>query len=398
MSPFLGLVQIISGPSGYDLLLVLQVILKHLEQIEDFRLVIHQRQHDRAKGILQLCMLIQLVQYHVGVGIPSHIDTDPHALTAGMIADAGNAVDFFIAHKLRHLLDQAGLVDQVGKLRDDDLALPVGKRLDIADRADTNLAAPGAVGLLDSSGTQDLCSSREVRPLDDGHDLVDRGLPVLLHDIVDDLDDSGNNLPEVVGRNIGRHTDGNAGGSVYQQIRKSGGKDHRLLLGIIKVWNKIYRILVQVSDHLHGYPAQPGLGISHGCRAVAVHGTKVSMAVHQRVAHVPVLGHIDQGSVDRAVTMGMIFTHRITDDTRALSVRLVGTVVQLCHGEKDPSLNRLHSVSDVRKGTGGDYTHRVIDIGVLHFFLQIYFFNSVEDLVIHRSIILLLICCQISRF
>ena len=70
-------------------------------------------------------------------------------------------------------------------------------------------------------------------------------------------------------------------------------------------------------------------------------GTEVSMAVHHRITGCPVLCHVDECSVDRAVAVRVIFTHRITDDTRALTVRLIRRIVQFTHGVQNTSLYRL---------------------------------------------------------
>ena len=65
------------------------------------------------------------------------------------------------------------------------------------------------------------------------------------------------------------------------------------------------------------------------------------MTIYQRVTGRPLLRHIYKSSIDRAVTMRMIFTHGIADDTCAFSVRLIRSVVQLDHGVKHSALYRL---------------------------------------------------------
>ena len=119
-----------------------------------------------------------------------------------------------------------------------------------------------------------------------------------------------------MGRNVGCHTDGNAGGTIDQKIREAGRENRRFFFGFIKVRYEIHRILVDVRKKLHGNLRKAGLRISHGCRAVAVHGTEVSMSVHQGISLIPLLGHIDQRTVDGAVAVGMILTHGVTDNTR----------------------------------------------------------------------------------
>ena len=115
------------------------------------------------------------------------------------------------------------------------------------------------------------------------------------------------------------------------------------------------------------------------------------MSIDKRVSHVPVLSHINQCTIDGAVTVRVIFTHRITDNTCTLTVRLVRPVIQLDHGIEHAALNRLQTVSYIRKCSGSDNTHSVVDIEGLHSFLQIdlmyfiYFRNIIKNIVVHVS-------------
>ena len=133
-------------------------------------------------------------------------------------------------------------------------------------------------------------------------------------------------------RNVCRHTYRNARCTIHQKIWKSCRKYDRLFFCLIKVWCKIHRIFVDVRCKLHGNFAQSSLCITHGRSTVTVHRTKVPVSVHKRVPCGPFLCHVHQCTINRAVPMRMIFTHRITDDTGTFSVRLIRTVVQLDHG------------------------------------------------------------------
>ncbi len=60
--------------------------------------------------------------------------------------------------------------------------------------------------------------------------------------------------------------------------------------------------------------------------------------------------------------MGVIFTHGITDNTRALSVGLVRSIVQLDHRVQHTPLHRLQAVSHIGKGPSGYYAHGIVDV------------------------------------
>ena len=61
------------------------------------------------------------------------------------------------------------------------------------------------------------------------------------------------------------------------------------------------------------------LCVSHGGCTVTVYRTKVSMTVYEWISGRPLLCHINQCSINRAVTMRVIFTHGITNDTGTFS-------------------------------------------------------------------------------
>ena len=136
-----------------------------------------------------------------------------------------------------------------------------------------------------------------------------------------------NHLTQIVRRNVCGHTDSNTGCSVYQKIRIAGRKHRRLFLSLIEVWYKINGIFIDVREHLHGNFTKSCLCISHCSGTVTVDGTKVSMTINKRISCRPVLCHVDQCSIDGTVSMWMVFTHGITDNTRTFSVWLVRSII-----------------------------------------------------------------------
>ena len=167
MGALFRLVQVILCPSCDYLFLVLQIIFQHIQDIHDLWLIIHKRQHDHSECILELGMLIELVEDHIGIDVAAQLDADPHPLTAGLVAQIRDPVYFFIFHKLCDLLDQPCLIYHERKLCHDDPVLAVLHRLDVSDRPDSDLAPPCAVSFLDPSCAEDLSSCREIRSFDD---------------------------------------------------------------------------------------------------------------------------------------------------------------------------------------------------------------------------------------
>ena len=133
-------------------------------------------------------------------------------------------------------------------------------------------------------------------------------------------------------RNIGCHTYGNTGCTVHEQVWITAWKYDRFFLCLIKVWDKINCILVDICNHLHGNLGETCLSVSHRSRAIPIDGTEVSVSIDQWISCIPFLCQLYKCLVDRTVTMWMIFTHCITDDTGTFTMWLIRTIVQFHHG------------------------------------------------------------------
>ena len=277
-----------------------------------------------------------------------------------------NAINSFIFYQLRDLLDQTGFIYHKRKLCNNNTILTVCHGFDIGHRTHADLAPAGSVCFIDTGSTKNLRTCREIRSFYNIKDFIDGGISVLFYPVINDLHNSTNNLTKIVRRNVGCHTNCNTRRSVYQKVWKSGRQYRRFFLRLIKVRYKINGIFIDVCKHLHGNLAQTCLCITHGRRAVSIHRTKVSMTVYQRISGGPVLCHINKCSIDRAVSMRMIFTHGIADDTCTFSVWLVRSVVQLDHRIQHSTLYWLKSISYIWKSTGRNNAHGIIDIGGLH--------------------------------
>jgi hypothetical protein len=91
-------------------------------------------------------------------------------------------------------------------------------------------------------------------------------------------------LPQIVRRDVGGHTHGDARAAVDKQIREARRQDSGLFSTLIVVRGPVDRVRFDVPQHLHGDLAQPAFCVAHGCRGITVHGTKVAVTVDQEVA------------------------------------------------------------------------------------------------------------------
>ena len=163
-------------------------------------------------------------------------------------------------------------------------------------------------------------------------------------------------LIEVVGKNLGAETGGNAFRSLGQQQWEA----HREFRGFLvtAVVGGHPRGYLGVKDHFLGKLGQPGLDVTG--RSVGVSGenvTPVSLAVNQKTF----LPQGDQGAQDGGVSVRMVL-HGLTHDVGHLGV---AAVIHGEHGVQHTALYRLESVYDVGDGAVQDGIGGVVQIPVL---------------------------------
>ena len=242
--------------------------------------------------------------------------------------------------------------------------------LDLAARPHADDAAARTVGLADAFPAQDDGPCRKVRSLDGRHQLLARHVG-----IVDQQGQAIHDLTQVVGRDIRRHADSNAGGPVDQEGRQFRRQDRRFFQRFVVVGDEIDRVFFNVFQHGFGHLRHTDFRIPHGCRAVAVDAAEVAMAVDEQVARIEILGQADRRVVDRRIAVGMIFTQDFTDDTGRFLVRPVRSHARFLHGIQDAAVYGFQAVPHVRQGPLHNDAHGVIDIGVLHLVGQIHVFD-----------------------
>jgi hypothetical protein len=79
------------------------------DQAQLARLAVDDRQHDDAEADLQLRVLVEVVEHHLGLLAALQLEHDAHAVAVALIAHFGNAFDLFLVHQRGDLLDQRDL-------------------------------------------------------------------------------------------------------------------------------------------------------------------------------------------------------------------------------------------------------------------------------------------------
>ncbi len=271
---------------------------------------------------------------------------------------------------LGDLLDHRRLVDGVGDRGDDDLLLAARPGLDLVLAAEADRALPGLVDLAELLlAVQDLAAGREVGALDVLEEILDGELGV-----VDQRDQRGDDLAQVVRRDVGRHADGDAGRAVHQELRDRARQHDRLVERGVVVGAEGDGVVPEVVEHLLAEGGEARLGVAHRRRAVAVERAEVALALDQRVAQRELLRHAHHRLVGGDVAVRVVLAEHLADDRRRLPRPRTRREVQVLeHRVEDAALDGLQPVAHVGQRARGDDAQRVVEVPLLGGFLEIGF-------------------------
>ena len=183
---------------------------------------------------------------------------------------------------------------------------------------------------------------------------------------LDEVHDRVEHLAHVVGRDVRRHADGDAGGAVDEEVREAGREDERLDGGVVEVRTPVDRLLVDVGEEEVGEALEAALGVPVRGGRVAVDRAEVALPVDERVAEVPVLREADERVVDRGVAVRVVLLQDLADDAGALRVALVVVQPLRVHRVEDAAVHRLQPVAHVGQRAPDDDRHRVVEIRLAH--------------------------------
>ena len=207
MAALAGFTQFKDGTTGNDFSPVTNKGFEQLFEVENLGLAVDQGHYIDAKDRFQLCLGKQIVQQHVTRLAAFQIDGDAHAVFVGLIAQFRNAFNLLFFDQLGDLFDQPGFVDLIGYfINDDTFAARLLVHHYIGFGPNTDPTATGAVGFDYAQTTINIGTCREIWARYMLHQAIDVDIRIINQGqrTIDDF-------VEVVRRNIGGHTDGNAG-------------------------------------------------------------------------------------------------------------------------------------------------------------------------------------------
>ena len=349
------------GTAGDDLFAEIDEGRDHILDVHQFRAATIEGNHVATEGRLHRGEPPQLVEHNLAHRIALQLDHNAHAVAVGLIAQIGNTLDPLFTHQIGDLFDQRRFVDLIRNFGDDN-GFPI-----LADFFNAGLGthdhrtASGAIGIADAATPQNRASGRKIGPRHDHRQIFDRNLRI------SHISGAGiNDFTQIVRWNIGGHADGNPARTIDKQVGITGWQNHRLMLGPVIIGLEIDGFLIEIFQQAHSGAGQTHFGVTHRGGGIAIHRTEIALPVNQRQTHREALCHTHQRVIDRLVTMGMVFTDHVTDDTRRFAIGLVGRVAVFIHRIENAPMHGLQAVAHIGERTRHDHAHRVIKIAALH--------------------------------
>ena len=214
MAPVARLAQRKHGAAGHHFAAVFQKHLNQDFQVAQLGLAVNQGHHVDAKGVLQLRLLVQVVEHHLGHFATLELNHHPHARLVGLVLNVANALNLFLVHQLGNALEQALFVHLVGDFVDDDrLALAFVNVFKVALGAHHHTAAASAVAVFDAGNAVNQAACWKVGRWNNLHQLINAGFG-----LAQQVQASVYHLVEVVRRNVGGHAHRNTARAVDQQV------------------------------------------------------------------------------------------------------------------------------------------------------------------------------------
>ncbi len=225
------------------------------------------------------------------------------------VADIADAFQFPFLYQGVLALLHFGLVDLVRYLGDDD-TLPSVDFFEGGFGAHHHPAATGFIGAAHAFQSVDDPTGRKIGGLDEFHEFLGGDIVV-----VDVGDDALTDLVEVVRGHVGGHTDGNTRNPVNKQVGHFGRHYLGFFQRVVEIGLEIHGFLVEVFQQLFGQLSEPGFGVAHGGRIVAVHRSEIALTVYQRIAQAPFLGHAHHSVIDGRIAVGVKFSQHLPYNT-----------------------------------------------------------------------------------
>ncbi len=168
MIALLGFAQLVAGAPLNDVNTKIEEGLQTVAQGQQTRLVVDDREHIDTKVGLQRCLLVEIIDHHLGVGITLQLNDHPHPVAIALIANISNTLKALVVNQLSNFFNHCRLIGLIGQFSNNNcFTLNIGPpppphRLNANDPTHGNRTASGGVGIAHPLPPQNLAASRKI--------------------------------------------------------------------------------------------------------------------------------------------------------------------------------------------------------------------------------------------
>ena len=190
-----------------------------------------------------------------------------------------------------------------------------------------------------------ISGGRKIWPLNDLRQLIDADFRIV------QIGDAGvDDFAKIMRRNVRRHTDRDAAGTVDEQVRKFRRENGRLLQLTVVVVAKFNGFVIEVVKQKRRDLGETRFRVALRGRRITIDRAEIALTIDEWDAHRKILREPDQRIIDREIAVRVILAHHFADDARRLDVLLVPVEPHLVHCEQDAPVHGLQPVAHVGQG------------------------------------------------
>ena len=116
------------------------------------------------------------------------------------------------------------------------------------------------------------------------------------------------------------------------------------MLARVIIRREIDRVFVEIVEQRIGDFRQPRFGIAHRGGLIGIHRSEIALAINQHDAHRPILRQAGKGTVNRAVSMRVIFAHDVADDAAALAIGFACDIAGLVTSIENAAMHGFQTI------------------------------------------------------
>ena len=181
MSTALRLFKLRAASSCDNILLMLDIVIKHFGKAQKLGLAIRNSDHYHARCLLKIRIFEKRIEHLLRIGILLDFDNCTDSRAVGLVPDIRNSgeLSLFSLHKSEYFFECRGLVDLIWEFGDDDICFAVLQRLKMSLSPIYQLAPARFIRCFDLRRVDNISARRKIRAWHYLHQLVHRYLRVL---------------------------------------------------------------------------------------------------------------------------------------------------------------------------------------------------------------------------